>query len=1017
MRTILLPLLLLGCGDSGSYARAVVIGSLDDTIGGPKGLAQPGDILLENDRIRLAILGARPSMGPHTSGGTILDADLQRSDPSLLHGQGLDQLAEVFPTVNLNTAYIAQDGGEVVVLNDGSDGNAAVVCVGGTAEPFLSLLGGLWLLVGAPDFFIRTDYILEPGAPALKIRTYAVFSGDPAAASCDAELSATAAATSMTDLAILDLALETGVAFGDFYLQGGSTDVFTPNVGFDERSFVNDISALGTNTFQEPIPVDFVAGTADGVSYALMVEGGKLFVPMFTSSQTIAFGAGIVGDKALSGRFPDGAVYSYDRWFALGKGDVGSVLDALLEVTGATTGRIDGFVVEEGTGVALSDAHVFVYKVGETVPIQGGTAGPFSEWQTDVGEDPRADGSFGGTLEPGDYELLVHQEGRPDGERIPVTVTANGQVNLVLEARRPGQVSLHIVDETGLQVPAKVTIYTVDGDSPRDSVLGDSYVAGDPAAVVFAAQGEGSVILPPGTYRAVASRGLEYELGESDTFTVRKDGTTSLELQVIRSVDTSGWVAADFHVHSSPSHDSGVSYVDRIATMVCEGVEFFAATDHDIVSDFDPVIEALGMEDWISSTPGLEVTTLEVGHFLGFPMRIDRSADASGALDWTGLEPGDLVDGLRDLALPGIEPVVFVGHPRDGILGYFDEYGFDPYSGTPGLTPGSGGQLTIDPGFLAVVNPLLAADAFTTDFDAIELLNGKRWDFLRTPTQAELDAFAADPDAVSAYDIAERTLDEQQDLSDGTYTLGYGRHGQIDDWFSLLNLGFRYTALGNSDTHDKTGTESGCPRNYVVSATDDPAFISDVDIATAVREGRVVATYGPFVRFSIDGDDNGPGTTVTGSGTHSVSIEVQSPTWFDVERVELYENGTLIEEWEIEVPNTDILNLGTSVDVAPTEDAWYVVIAMGSGSLAPAFTPVDIPPIELQDVVTDALSGVSAVSSLLTAAAPIPQTHPVHPFALTNPIWVDIDGDGFDAPGLPDWLVAPTAPEEPKKQR
>ena len=26
-----------------------------------------------------------------------------------------------------------------------------------------------------------------------------------------------------------------------------------------------------------------------------------------------------------------------------------------------------------------------------------------------------------------------------------------------------------------------------------------------------------------------------------------------------------------------------------------------------------------------------------------------------------------------------------------------------------------------------------------------------------------------------------------------------------------------------------------------------------------------------------------------------------------------------------------------------------------------------------------------------------PRTHPVHPYALTNPIWVDVDGGGFDA--------------------
>ena len=41
-------------------------------------------------------------MGPHTSGGSIIDADLQRNSPEYSQGQGNDQIAELFPTVNLH---------------------------------------------------------------------------------------------------------------------------------------------------------------------------------------------------------------------------------------------------------------------------------------------------------------------------------------------------------------------------------------------------------------------------------------------------------------------------------------------------------------------------------------------------------------------------------------------------------------------------------------------------------------------------------------------------------------------------------------------------------------------------------------------------------------------------------------------------------------------------------------------------------------------------------------------------
>ena len=96
-------LLAVGCRPDDPWASATRIERLDQTIGGPKAAARVGDYLLENDRIRLAILGARRSFGPHVSGGSLLDADLQRNDARSGSGWGNDQLAEVFPTVNLNS--------------------------------------------------------------------------------------------------------------------------------------------------------------------------------------------------------------------------------------------------------------------------------------------------------------------------------------------------------------------------------------------------------------------------------------------------------------------------------------------------------------------------------------------------------------------------------------------------------------------------------------------------------------------------------------------------------------------------------------------------------------------------------------------------------------------------------------------------------------------------------------------------------------------------------------------------
>ena len=149
------------------------------------------------------------------------------------------------------------------------------------------------------------------------------------------------------------------------------------------------------------------------------------------------------------------------------------------------------------------------------------------------------------------------------------------------------------------------------------------------------------------------------------------------------------------------------------------------------------------------------------------------------------------------------------------------------------------------------------------------------------------------------------------------------------------------------------------------------------------------------------------GDTVTGSSI-DLELEVQSPSWFNVERVELYRNAELIQVFEIEQPNADVLNLSQMFTDTPDKDSWYVMVATGSDSLEPLFTPVVYEPVALQEVVTEALGGVEALSGLLSPLPPAPRTSPVVPYALSNPIYLDLDGAGWTAPG-----VAPFMEDEP----
>ncbi len=999
-RFSLLPLCLplVACqSESEPFARAYQIEDLSQAIGGPKASAQPGDFLLENDRIRVAILGARNSYGPGIYGGSIIDVDLQRDDPRYAQGQGNDIFAEMFPTANMNVIKADEEDGEVSIVEDHDYGKAAVVRVTGPSAGFLTLLDAMWNLIGAPSFELATDYVLEPGADHLRIITTVTYGGGEIQASGEP----LPALTSQDPL--LEYAIENGLVIGDFYLGGGSLDVFAPDIGFDEGKAVEDAWNSGRNLFLEPFEVEFLASTGDGTSYGYASLDGPLQIPMFTSNQTAGVAHGIQGDDSLGGdRFPDGTAWSSERILAVGEGDVGSVLDTILQVQGVPTGRVEGFVLETGTLEPVSDAHVFAYRgAGDDR-----AAYPYAEWRTDVGRDVRDDGSFGGRLPVGSWTLFAHQKGRADGDSVVVEVTEGQRYQVALGLPMSGWVEVQVVDDQGRDIPAKVTIFPEEGvESTRNSILGDGYMAGGNVDMLLSDGEPVQTMLPTGNYYAVASRGPEYEIATSPTFLVSDHETTRIELQVARVVDTSGWIAADFHVHGDTSFDSGTGRELRLASMAAEGVEFFPSTDHDYLTDYDVELEAMGLEPWLRSEVGVEVSPLEMGHFIGWPMDHDTLLECGGAFEWTGMEPEDLFDELYATAPADRDPVSLVAHPRDGILGYFDQFGLNPYES-------SDGDIKLETPMLSLVNPLLTAENFTLEFTALELFNSFRMELLRSPTQQEADDYAAGMD-VSVYDFMARTMEEQEALEGGDTTLAYNIKGQVDDWFTLLNLGYRLTAVGSSDSHYPSSVPSGSPRNYVLSETDSPAYIDPAAVDAAVHAHQVVASYGPFIRFEADGQPIG--SELAASGSVTLSVEVQSPSWFDVDRVELYENGSLIQEWTVATPNSGVVNLSETLSVEPEQDAWYVVVALGDDDLEPVVPGLERQYFQFQDIVVEALGSMPSLSAFLSDAIPRPRSYPIHPYALTNPIWIDAEGDGWDPPGLPLWLEEPAEPGSEKK--
>jgi len=188
----------------------------------------------------------------------------------------------------------------------------------------------------------------------------------------------------------------------------------------------------------------------------------------------------------------------------------------------------------------------------------------------------------------------------------------------------------------------------------------------------------------------------------------------------------------------------------------------------------------------------------------------------------------------------------------------------------------------------------------------------------------------------------------------------------VDDWFSLLNHDHLVTATGNSDSHHLTFNIGGYPRNYVKLRDDHPERVDAREVAASVRFHHTFFTTGPFVALLVNGGTIGD-LVPAREGKARAEITVQAAPWVSVERVTLYVNGSEVKRWAVP-SGTGTVRFHETFDVATARDGYVVVRVDGDKPLAP--------------VVGDR------------------KTFTAYPFALTNPVFLDVDGDGKYRAGL-----------------
>ena len=194
----------------------------------------------------------------------------------------------------------------------------------------------------------------------------------------------------------------------------------------------------------------------------------------------------------------------------------------------------------------------------------------------------------------------------------------------------------------------------------------------------------------------------------------------------------------------------------------------------------------------------------------------------------------------------------------------------------------------------------------------------------------------------------------------------------IEDWLHLLNRGYYFPLIGSSDSHSIDKGEPGYSRTYVMYEGEEGDNLNWDALALSLKKGRSFISNGPLVEFKVNSKYLSGDSFTSSGGKAEIWIRVQSAPWVAVDEVRLIINGDRKFTFPVKTAKEEILKFTKQISLKLKKDSYIAVEVLGKKSLYPI------------------LQKYSSKGLLKDATLP---------YALTNPVFIDVDGNGkFDPP-------------------